>query len=149
MFTACPPIFRKKAEFKKSIRKLSVPVVGKKAYFLFKIKKMYLPYGLKLQGFLFSKDVEYSLYDRRRIPRLLRYVLHLPKDDQSTPMFHGVQSDEAVLAITAFLTPEHDPEMDSFQHEVIEKLKVLIPFATHENIECIQSFVPTEEGTKG
>jgi hypothetical protein len=141
--------FPQESRMQKIDKKTSVPVVGKKAYFLFKIKKMYLPYGLKLQGFLFSKDVEYSLYDRRRIPRLLRYVLHLPKDDNSNPMFTGIQADEAVLAITAFLTPEHDPEMDSFQHEVIEKLKVLIPFATHDNVQCIHSFVPTEEGSKG
>jgi hypothetical protein len=141
--------FPQESKVQKIDKKPVVPVVGKKAYFLFKIKKMYLPYGLKLQGFLFSKDVEYSLYDRRRIPRLLRFVLHLPKDDQSTPMFAGVQNDEAVLAVTAFLTEDHDPEMDSFKHEVIEKLKVLIPFATHENIECIQSFVPLEDGSRG
>lgn len=141
--------FPKETKIQKIDKKTEVPVVGKKAYFLFKIKKMYLPYGLKLQGFLFSKDIEYSLYDRRRIPRLLRFVLHLPKDDQSTPMFAGVQNDEAVLAVTAFLTPEHEPEMETFQHEVIEKLKVLIPFATHENIQCIHSFVPTEDGEKG
>ncbi len=141
--------FPQESKVQKIDKKPVVPVVGKKACFLFKIKKMYLPYGLKLQGFLFSKDVEYSLYDRRRIPRLLRFVLHLPKDDQSTPMFAGVQNDEAVLAVTAFLTEDHDPEMDSFKHEVIEKLKVLIPFATHENIECIQSFVPLEDGSRG
>jgi len=141
--------FPEESRVQKIDKKSQVPVVGKKAYFLFKIKKMFLPYGLKLQGFLFSKDVEYSLYDRRRIPRLLRYVLHLPKENETSPMFVGVQNDEAVLAVTAFLTEDHDPEMDSFKHEVIERLKVLIPFATHDNIECIQSFIPTDEGSKG
>lgn len=141
--------FPEENKVQKIDQKTEVPIVGKKAYFLFKIKKMYLPYGIKFQGFLFSKDVEYTLYDRRRIPRILRYVLHLPKEDQALAMFEGVQSDEAVLAVTAFLNRDHTPDMGVIQNEVIEKLKNLIPFATSENLQCMQFFVPQETGTKG
>jgi hypothetical protein len=138
----------------KQIQKLQsksdVPVVGKKAYFLFKIKKILLPYGLKNQGFLFTKDVEYTLYDRRRIPRLIKYVMHIPKEGQVLPpAFKDVQLDEAVLAVTAFLTHDHTQDENVVRHETIEKLKALIPFATHENIHCIQSFVPQDQRAQG
>ena len=141
--------FPEESKLQKLDQKTEVPIVGKKGYFLFKIKKMYLPYGIKLQGFLFSKDVEYSLYDRRRIPRILRYVLHLPKEDQANPIFEGVQNDEAVLAVTAFLNKDHDPSLDVIQNEVVEKLKTLIPFATNENLQRMNYYVQQDQGAKG
>jgi hypothetical protein len=125
--------------------------LGKRMYFLFKIHKSLLPYGIRTQGIVFPHAIESNIAEKRTIPRVIRYLLHLPNqkayDYQS--YLEKLEDEYALLAITYCIQDKKILPMDQIKQEILDCLQTLIPFATNKNLFLIDSYVPSLQGQPG
>ncbi|MCB0271486.1 MAG: hypothetical protein KDD46_00575 [Bdellovibrionales bacterium] len=124
---------------------------GKRLYFLYKIHKSYLPLGIRTQGVVFPKNIEIDDTEKRKFPRVIRYMLHLP-NQQATDYktyLNRLEKDYALLAITYFVSNDFALNEQKIKHEIFHTMSRFIPFFIEKNVSLIQSYVPTEKPMPG
>ncbi|MCB1198029.1 MAG: hypothetical protein R3A45_10575 [Bdellovibrionota bacterium] len=119
--------------------------IGKRLYFVFKIHKSYLPYGIRTQGVIFPKTIETSADEKRKIPRVLRYVLYVPNQQAVNykTYLSQLEKDYALLATTYFVMNEVDLAREKIHDEIFKTMQQLIPFFTPEKVELVHGYMPS------
>lgn len=125
--------------------------IGRKMVFLFKIHRSLLPYGMKTQGIIFPNSVEIGQGEKRKIPRILRYMLHMPnsKANNYKSQVDALENDYVLLAVTYYVSFDTDVGVRKIQEEIFTTLQQLIPFLTIDNVTLMQSYLPVVESQAG
>lgn len=124
---------------------------GRRLYYLYKIHKSLLPYGIRTQGVIFPKTIEIDSHEKRRFPRVLRYMLHLPNQQAGDYQTYldRLEKGQALLALTYFVSNDVSLSAQVLQKEIFKTMGRLIPFFLPENVTRVQSYEPSFEGVAG